>query len=348
MWITSADNTQETKVSLDDMLKNAQDLKTRSNDELEWFLGDANKEKNYGAIAVLAKELDSRPKIDISKKLAEDVIKTDEENAKIQQEIIDNKNKQKIQQSNEVESLKNQLNDNKEQIWSLKDTVESLIQEVNKNRQENTKLLEDLRDAKIEGNPEKTSHLQKLLTELNQKNKVLETKYKQEEIKYPAQEIATLNTKRIKWRGITKKSINTTDGFQTTIKRPNVKINKNIRSRRKLNQVVKAFNSFQKDSDSAVKYILSQERYGRVDHITWVANMVQSINKWRYGALHKVWFVMSKAKFEEKFDQQQKKIIDQFKTNINPAVDSNEDKTIKALELRMKYYKQKYTQKHYW
>ena len=56
---------------------------------------------------------------------------------------------------------------------------------------------------------------------------------------------------------------------------------------------------------------------------------------------------MSKAKFEEKFDAQQKKLINQFKNNINPKEDSPEDKVIKALEARMKYYKQEYMNKHY-
>jgi hypothetical protein len=56
---------------------------------------------------------------------------------------------------------------------------------------------------------------------------------------------------------------------------------------------------------------------------------------------------MSKAKFEEKFDKQQKKIIENFKKDINSSSDSPEDKTIGALEARMKYYKQDYMNKHY-
>ena len=77
-----------------------------------------------------------------------------------------------------------------------------------------------------------------------------------------------MDTKLIKSRWISRKTIKTADGKETLTKRPSIKINKNRRSRRKLNQVVKSFNGFKKDSDSAVKYILTQERGSRIDHLT--------------------------------------------------------------------------------
>lgn len=229
----------------------------------------------------------------------------------------------------------------------LKELIEGLIASQEKNREENSSLLEELKDAKRKWSTERIQNLKNLIKNAQAKTKELQDKYKVETVKYPKDEIATMNTKRIKWRWISRKTIKTADGKETTIKRPSLKRNKNIRSRRKLNKVVKAFNGFKTDSDSAVKYILTQERWGRIDALTWADSLAQSMNKGRYNLLHKTWFVMSKDKFSDKFDKQKKVIIDNFSKNINPDADSKEGKTIKALEDRMKYYKQEYLNKHY-
>ncbi len=230
---------------------------------------------------------------------------------------------------------------------ALKALIEWLIESHENNREETSWLLKDLKEAKRKWDTKRIDNFKRLLKEAQNTAKSLQEKYKKETVRYPEDEIATMDTKLIKSRWISKKTIKTEDWRETTIKRPSLKINKNRRSRRKLNQVVKAFNGFKKESDSAVKYILTQERWNRLDNLIWSDAAGQSMNRWRYSLLHNSWFVMSKVKFEEKFDKQQKKIIDKFKNNINPSADSDEGKTIKALEDRMKYYKQDYLNKHY-
>jgi hypothetical protein len=230
----------------------------------------------------------------------------------------------------------------------LKNLIEEIIKSHEEIRLEQSQVLEDLKNAQKTWDPKRINNFKNIIRELERKNKELEAKYKKEEIKYPQEEISRLSTKRIKRRFIKLKTSKTAEGSETTIKRPSLKRNKNIRSRRKLNQVVKSFNEFKNNSDSAVKYILTQERQTRAEHILWGAKIDEAINRWRYDLLHKTWFVMSKAKFEEKFESQKKKIIGNFKENINPSEWSPEDTTIKALEKRMDYYKKSYMDKHYW
>ena len=280
---------------------------------------------------------------DISKQLAEDEMKR----AEFEEKLDTEKQTQNTQDENKISELTAKLNNADEKIGSLEETVNKLLEAQKENREGTSKSLEDILESKKSWNSETVNKLLDEIQKLNQEKKTLETKSKAEILKYPEDKIATMKTKLIKWRWISKKTITTEDWKETTIKRPSIKINKHRRSRRKLNQVVKSFNGFKQNSDSAVKYILTQERQTRVDHIIWWAGLDQSLNRWRYNLMHKTWFVMSKAKFEEKFDKQQKKIIDKFKNNINSVKDTAEDKTIKALEARMARYKQDYMNKHY-
>lgn len=282
-------------------------------------------------------------KQDATKKLAEDELKRSEFKEKLGTE----KDLQSKQDENKISELTAQLNSADEKIWSLEEKLNKLLEAQKENREETSQNLEDVLEAKKSGDPESFNKFLTNLTELLKKKWMLNEDSKKELLEYPENQISTMKTKLIKWRWLSKKTIKTADGKETTIKRPNVKINRHRRSRRKLNQVVKAFNWFKKDSDSAMKYILTQDRMGRVDTVTWMAAMSSAENRGRYNLMHKTWFVMSKAKFEEKFDKQQKKIIDQFKNNINPAEWSAEDTTIKWLEARMKRYKQEYMNKHY-
>ena len=230
---------------------------------------------------------------------------------------------------------------------SLKELIEGLLQSQEDIRKENSSLLEDLQDAQRKWDKKRIDNFKNLIKELENKNKDLKDRYQKETIKYPADEIATMDTKLINWRWWSRKTIKTEDGYETLRKRPNVKRNKNIRSLRKLNQVVHALNNFKKDSDNAVDYILTEERGSRIDNLMWVDALWKAINRFQYKFLFKMWFVMSKSEFEEKFDAQQEKIIGKFKTNINPAKWSDVANKIEAIEKRFKRHKQEYTNKHY-
>ena len=358
VWIKMNMNTagvaEDRQVSIEDALKNSWDLSTRSNEDLIWFLDEYTKEQKYWAMAALATELDSRSKkemvdvdSDVQKKLAEDQLKQEASNKEFNSKLEEEKQQTNIANENKVAELTTQLNNADEKILSLEETVNKLLEAQKENRENTSQSLEDILNSKNSGDSETVNKLLEEIKKLNQDKKTLETKSKEEILKYPQDQIATMKTKLIKWRWISRKTIKTADGKETIIKRPSIKINRHRRSRRKLNQVVKAFNGFKKDSDSAVKYILTQERSDRADTITWINSLIQLWNRWRYNLLRKRWFVMSESDFEEKFDKQKKKIIDKFKNNIKPEKDTAEDKTIKALEARMSRYKQDYMNKHY-
>jgi len=342
------------KDDIQDALKNASDLSKRSTEDLKSFFDEYKNWADFWAIATLATELASRQETEsisvnkeVSQKLAADAIKQQEDTAKFQQEINKEKTEENKNKQDKLSDLTAKLKDSDEKIGSLEETINKLLEAQKENREKTSKSLDDVLNAKKWWDTESVKKLKEEIKQLIQDKKELEKKSKQDLLKYSSEEIATMKTKLIRWRWISRKTIKTEDGKETTIKRPNVKINKHRRSRRKLNQVVKAFNGFKQDSDSAVKYILTQERLGRMDNITWTEALMQSMNKGRYNVIYKLWFVMSKDKFEKKFDAQQKKIIDKFKNNINPEKDSPEDKTIKALEDRMARYKQSYMKKHY-
>lgn len=351
---TSSDN--KNKLSIDQLKgmentsENRSILSEYSDDDLKNMQTEVIDSEDYEVAAIIRDVLNDKKaewvetNSEVQKKLVKDQAKQDQENTKKQQEILDQRKKNKQEQSDQEKDLKAKLFEQNKEIDSLKEEINKLNKRLDLHVQENSNNLNEVLEAKKSWDSEK---LEELLAE-NKRLREEKAAMKQEVLKYPPDKIQTLNTKRIKWRFISKKTIKTEEWSETTIKRPSVKRNKNIRSRRKLNQVVKAFNWFKKDSDNAVKYILTQERWNRVDHLSWADAIWQSINRFEYKFLHKLWFVMSKAKFEEKFSKQQAKIIGQFKTNINPAEWTKEFDTIKTLEAWMKYYKEDYMRKHYW
>lgn len=340
---------KQDNITLDDIKNNPDKIKDLDEYTLNSFLDQSTKDKNYDTIVLLASELSNRekkeeniePDSELQKTLAEDNQKSKEFNKKLNEE-------KKYQESaNEIKlsQLTVKLNDALIKIQEMEEEFKTL----NKiNREQNSAALEKAKEAQNFWNSKELKNKQNEINWLMKEKKLLEEKYKVELLKYPPDEMAKLSTKRIKWRFIKIKHKKTADWKETKIERPNLKINKNIRSRRKLNQVVKSFNWFKEDSDSAVKYVLTQERQTRLDHISWWAALKSAENRWRYNLLHKMWFVMSKEKFETKFDIQQEKIIGKFKNDINPTEWSTEEKTIKALEDRMLYYKKDYMKKHYW
>ena len=343
--------TEDKQVSIEDVLKNSWDLSTRSNEDLTSFLAEYKKGDDYGAIAALATELDHRTKVEtvtvdpeVSKQLAEEAANKEESNKEFNSKLDGEKKEIKKVNEEKISELTAKLEGALQKMSEMEEKYNKLVE---KNRNDTSESLEWTLDAKKSWDSEKLKAAKEENEKLIKEKKALEAKYKVELFKYPPEEIATMKTKLIKWRWISKKTITTEDWTETTIKRPSIKINKHRRSRRKLNQVVKAFNWFKKDSDNAVKYILTQERSDRVSHIIWDTAGVQMMNRGRYNLMHKTWFVMSKAKFEEKFDKQQEKLIDKFKKNIDPVEWSAEATTIKWLEDRFKRYKQDYMNKHY-
>jgi predicted RNA-binding Zn ribbon-like protein len=99
-------------------------------------------------MALLAKELDARPKESASKDLAEDIIKSDEENREHQNEMLKNNKEQSKEKSDHISMLKDQLNDANEKIASLQETVDKLIEAQKENRENNTESLKDILKSK--------------------------------------------------------------------------------------------------------------------------------------------------------------------------------------------------------
>jgi predicted phage-related endonuclease len=141
---------------LEDIKNNPDKIKDLDEKDLKSFLDQAKDGEDYDMVITLAQKLKSKKSVsedvdadpELQKQLAEDALKQDQENAEAQKTILEKQEKEKKDQLDQVESLKKQLEDSEQQKKTLEELIKNFEEYEKNNRQENSKLLEDIKAAK--------------------------------------------------------------------------------------------------------------------------------------------------------------------------------------------------------
>ncbi|HKL44332.1 MAG TPA: hypothetical protein VJ892_03570 [Candidatus Absconditabacterales bacterium] len=327
---------EENKISLEDIKKNPNQISQLSYEDLKSFFDQEKDTDDYDLISSLSKELGSRKQKEeiqenpeLQKKLAEDKIKQDQENAKKRQEMSDQRKKNKQEQSDQEKDLRSQLFERDKKINSLEEKIKAMKLKLTEITTRNSSNLNDVLEAKKSGNSEK---LEELLAE-NKRLKEEKATMKQEVLKYPGGNIRTLRTRRITG-GITLNSSKTEKGRKVELNMNRLGLVKNLRTRRKLNKTIRKFNDIGSDPKKGVIYIMSKanKRQGGI---------IRSEFK-------KIWNTLTirdKDKFDEIFNKQKKKFIDDLFGNMSGKLTVRDEKIKESISRRIDYYQKAYKRK---
>ena len=328
------------KLSLEGILKNPESLSWQPNDILWWLLDDAISSGNTDAMKTISSALKTQKETvtvdpEVSKQLAEEALKEEASNRAFIEKLETENQETKEVNEDKILELTAKLNNADEKIGSLEETVNKLLEAQKENREETSKNLEDILEAKKSGDLKSLNQFVAHLEELLTKKWMLKDDSKKETAKYPEEEIATLNTKRIKWRFINKKTIETVkteDWSETVVRRPSLKINKTIRSRWKINKTIRKFNDIKDNPKEAVKYIMS-----KTNKRSWW--MITASFKKLYNHLT----IRDTGKFDEVFNKQKTKFIDDLFWNLEKKWMTDKDElTKKSIIKRIDYYQKAY------
>jgi len=257
-WTSPTTANENKELSLDifeeDTPENREKLSKLSNEQLKSLQAKAISDENYEVAAIIrdvlkAKSWDEQEIIDVS----ENELKDTETKEQFEQE----REEYNEESEKKIEELKKQLadfekrnenleerNENlEERIKSLEEAIKIFEENEKRNREANSKLLEDIKNAKNSWNEQELKRLRWQIDKLNSENKKLKDEFAGELPKYDSAEIAKLKTKRIGFKLAWKTKL---DG-QTVLTWPQLLLRRNIRSRNRINKTVKNLNSIWND-----------------------------------------------------------------------------------------------------
>lgn len=324
-------------ITLEDIKKNPEKIKDLDDKTLNnFFEEEISKtwDKDYKTIGLLAAKIAEKKTVNksnpsVMEQLVQDHINEEEAIIKQQQEIVDLKNSENQEEKNKkIEDLKKQLEDSEQQKKTLEELVKNFEESEKNNRQENSKLLEDIKAAKESWDTEKVKKLQEAIKKITLENKALKDKFAGELPKYDSKDIATLKTRWIWFKFAWKMNI---DG-QTVLTWPQLLFRNNIRSRNRINKTVNKLNEIWKDPRKWVNYIMTK------------ASLSQWWRLWTWFKKIKNFFAIRDTnKFDEVFNAHKKQFIDDLESKMSANSMSDADKkTITAIKARLDYYQKAY------
>lgn len=268
--------------------------------------------------------------------------KKNQENQQAHQNLTNTENQRENKEKDDkINDLMNQLNDTQEEMKSLSSFVKELYEKLDENREQNSKILEEIKENKK--NPNVNNDILKwykiLLSKLRQARRDAKKKAKEDIKKYPPDEIATLDNWLLRWglSNIWVMSIRKGIGISYNWE----KISLRSRTRRKLNKTIKKLNDIKDDPKRWVKYIMSKTRK------RWGGKIGAWIKRW-YNSLT----IKDTDKFDKVFNEQKKFFIDDLEEKIKANYktkseyeNSNDYKSIKAIKNRVEYYQDAYKRK---
>jgi len=342
-WTSPTTANENKELSLDifeeDTPENREKLSKLSNEQLKSLQAKAISDENYEVAAIIrdvlkAKSWDEQEIIDVS----ENELKDTETKEQFEQE----REEYNEESEKKIEELKKQLadfekrnenleerNENlEERIKSLEEAIKIFEENEKRNREANSKLLEDIKNAKNSWNEQELKRLRWQIDKLNSENKKLKDEFAGELPKYDSAEIAKLKTKRIGFKLAWKTKL---DG-QTVLTWPQLLLRRNIRSRNRINKTVKNLNSIWNDPKKWVSYIMTK------------ASLSEWWRIWSWYKNVKNFFTIRDTKtFDEVFNKHKKRFIDDLesKMDLNSMSDADK-KTIAAIKARLDYYQKAY------
>ncbi|HRX63857.1 MAG TPA: hypothetical protein P5060_02000 [Candidatus Absconditabacterales bacterium] len=333
--VNTANITEENKLSLDNIKKNPDQISQLSDEDLKSFFDQEKDTDDYDLISSLSKELGSRKQKEeiqedpeLQKKLAEDQLKQEESNAEEQKKMQEESEITKEVELDHVEELKKKLEAKEEDNQTLEKWIQDLEKKLDDKNKENSSKLEELKEAQKSGDKQELKRLRGVIKKLALEKKALKDTYAGELPKYDASKIKKLKTRWIGFKLFSKRQI---DG-QTVISGPQLMFRNNIRSRRRLNKTVKMFNKIGNDPKKAIRYILSKSITGQIG---------MGVKK-----LNNRFTIRDTDKFDEVFNKQKKKFIENLESKMEKKSMSEVDKkTLQAIKDRIDYYQKAYKRK---
>ncbi len=304
--------------NMDNTIENRSKLSEHPDDDLENIKMEAIDSENYEVAAIIRDTLnDKKNKIQ------------EENNKEFKDNLETNKKENKEEQHNEVEKLKAQLEEKDKKIDSFGKRLKEIEEKLEKNKSENTAKLDDLLKAKNSWDTEKVKKLEAEIKELKEDK----ANWKKETLKYPGWDLRTLRTKRIKgW--ITFDSSKTEKGRKLEMNLNKLWLVKNLRSRRKLNKTIRKFNDIGNDPKKWIIYIMSKANKRQ----WWIVR----------SEFKKIWNTLTirdADKFDEVFNKQKKKFIDDLFGKIWTNADTRDTKIKESITKRIDYYQKAYKKK---
>ena len=336
-------------------------VKNYSKDEIEdnitntmLWSEDLNEQQKDRIFDILTKASQEKMKLenenkDSIKKAADEIEKKTEEHNKKQNEEIETSNQENAV---EIDKLTKLLNDDwweknvsttsetiPESTWETstddvkdsapesKENVDKLREELRKSREINTVLLSLLTKAKNEKNTAEVVNLKKQLKESIQEKQNLLDKFWWKLPEYNWS-ISSLNTKRLEFQLFWKSK----EWWQTKITWPELRIRRNIMSRRRINKTVQKLNEIWKDAKAWVNYVMTRTFTLNWWKIAWWIKQMKNFFK-----------VRDVKSFNEAYDKQ----VDYFMSNLKSKMEANtisdeDKKTFDAIQKRLEYYKVAY------
>lgn len=330
---------EENKISLENVISllekenGEEELLNLSDEDLNSLLEESIKEEQYEISVIIRNikkkkeniNLNNEEKEDEEESLGEDETDSAEE---FQKEIEKEREEDAKEKEETIKDLKKQLAD----YESDKETYEDWISDLEKKEvtltKENSKLLEDIKNAKDSWDKKTIQKLRWVIKKLALEKKALRDKYAGELPKYDSQEIAKLKTRWIGFKLAGKINI---DG-QTMLTWPQLLFRRNIRSRNIMNKTVKALNKIWNDPKKWVKYIMTKSSL-----VEW----------WKIRAgmknLNQFFKVRDVNTFDKIFSEQKQKFINDLESKMDKNSMSDADKkTISAIKTRLDYYHKAY------
>ncbi len=336
-------------------------VKNYSKDEIEdnitntmLWSEDLNEQQKDRIFDILTKASQEKMKLenenkDSIKKAADEIEKKAEEHNKKQNEEIETSNQENAV---EIDKLTKLLNDDwweknvsttsetiPESTWETstddvkdlasesKENEDKLREELRKSREINTVLLSLLTKAKNEKNTAEVVNLKKQLKESIQEKQNLLDKFWWKLPEYNWS-ISSLNTKRLEFQLFWKSK----EWWQTKITWPELRIRRNIMSRRRINKTVQKLNEIWKDAKAWVNYVMTRTFTLNWWKIAWWIKQMKNFFK-----------VRDVKSFNEAYDKQ----VDYFMSNLKSKMEANtisdeDKKTFDAIQKRLEYYKVAY------
>ena len=336
-------------------------VKNYSKDEIEdnitntmLWSEDLNEQQKDRIFDILTKASQEKMKLenenkDSIKKAADEIEKKTEEHNKKQNEEIETSNQENAV---EIDKLTKLLNDDwweknvsttsetiPESTWETstddvkdsapesKENEDKLREELRKSREINTVLLSLLTKAKNEKNTAEVVNLKKQLKESIQEKQNLLDKFWWKLPEYNWS-ISSLNTKRLEFQLFWKSK----EWWQTKITWPELRIRRNIMSRRRINKTVQKLNEIWKDAKAWVNYVMTRTFTLNWWKIAWWIKQMKNFFK-----------VRDVKSFNEAYDKQ----VDYFMSNLKSKMEANtisdeDKKTFDAIQKRLEYYKVAY------
>ncbi|HOG15048.1 MAG TPA: hypothetical protein PK674_00480 [Candidatus Absconditabacterales bacterium] len=292
-----------------------------SSDELKSLQAKAISDQNYEVAAIIRDVLKEK-----------DSHEQESKNAEFKEELNKAKEEDREQNEKQIANLKQQLMSGNIDEETLKKTLNELIRSFEenekRNREANSKLLEDIKNAKNSGNEQELKRLRGIIKNLALEKKALKDKFAGELPKYDSAEIAKLKTKRVGFKLAGKMKL---DG-QTVLTGPQLLLRRNIRSRNRINKTVKNLNSIGNDPKKGVNYIMTKASLSEGGRIgSWYKNMKNFFT------------IRDTNTFDKIFNEHKKKFIDDLesKMDLNSMSDADK-KTIAAIKARLDYYQKAY------